>query len=90
MCKRMRGYQRRVIFLKNTGSALFEEAYFLMRSEEMTEGKSEADMVSEAARIIEENFGKRKRRRKTYRLLTLFLSFISGAILTLIIALISI
>ena len=86
----MRGYQRRVIFLKNTGSALFEEAYFLMRSEEMTEGKSEADMVSEAARIIEENFGKRKKRRKTYRLLALFLSFISGAILTLIIALISI
>ena len=85
----MRGYQRRVIFLKNTGSALFEEAYFLMRSEEMTEGKSEADMVSEAARIIEENFGKRKKRRNTYRLLTLFLSFISGAILTLIIALIS-
>ena len=86
----MRGCQKRVIFLKNTGSALFEEAYFLMRSEEMTEGKSEADMVSEAARIIEENFGKRKKRRKTYRLLTLFLSFISGAILTLIIALISI
>ena len=85
----MRGYQRRVIFLKNTGSALFEEAYFLMRSEEMTEGKSEADMVSEAARIIEENFGKRKKQRNTYRLLTLFLSFISGAILTLIIALIS-
>ena len=86
----MRGYQRRVIFLKNTGSALFEEAYFLMRSEEMTEGKSEADMVSEAGRIIEENFGKRKRHRKIPKLLALIISFISGAILTLIIALISI
>ena len=86
----MRGYQRRVIFLKNTGSALFEEAYFVMRSEEMTEGKSEADMVSEAGRIIEENFGKRRRLRKIPRLLALTISFVSGAVLTLIIALISI
>ena len=87
MCKRMRGYQRRVIFLKNTGSALFEEAYFLMRSEEMTEGKSEADMVSEATRIIEENFGKKKK-IKMPTLLTLFVSFIGGALLTLTIALV--
>ena len=85
----MRGYQRRVIFLKNTGSALFEEAYFVMRSEEMAEGKSEADMVSEATRIIEENFGKRKRRRKIPTLLTLLFSFLGGALLTFIIALIS-
>lgn len=86
----MRGYQRRVIFLKNTGSALFEEAYFVMRSEEMAEGKSEADMVSEATRIIEENFGKRKKRRKIPRLLTLLFSFLGGALLTfVIIALIS-
>ena len=83
----MRGYQKRVIFLKNTGSALFEEAYFVMRSEEMTEGKSEADMVSEATRIIEENFGKRKKRRMP-PLLTLLISFIGGALLTLTIALV--
>jgi hypothetical protein len=85
----MRGYQRRVIFLKNTGSALFEEAYFVMRSEEMAVGKSEADMVSEATRIIEENFGKRKSRRKIPTLLTLIFSFLGGALLTFIIALIS-
>ena len=84
----MRGYQRRVIFLKNTGSALFEEAYFVMRSEEMTEGKSEADMVSEAGRIIEENFGKRRKHRRMPRPLALIISFISGAILTLTVALI--
>ena len=86
----MRGYQRRVIFLKNTGSALFDEAYFVMRSEEMTEGKTEADMVSEASRIIEENFGKNVRRRKIPKLLALIISFVSGAILTLAVALISI
>ncbi len=83
----MRGYQRRVIFLKNTGSALFEEAYFVMRSGENTESKSEADMVSEATRIIEENFGKRKKRRIP-TLLTLLISFIVGVLLTLTIALV--
>jgi len=85
----VRGYQRRVIFLKNTGSALFEEAYFVMRSEEMTEGKSEADMVSEAGRIIEENFGKKEKRKKISKHLTLLISFMSGATLTFIIALIA-
>ena len=82
----MRGYQRRVIFLKNTGSALFEEAYFVMRSDEMAEGKTEADMVAEASRIIDENFGKKKIRLP--RLLTLFISFLGGAIMTLTAALI--
>lgn len=84
----MRGYQRRVIFLKNTGSALFEEAYFVMRSLEMAEGRSEADMVAEADRIIEENFGKRKRRLGKLKLIGPVVSFVGGAILTLIIALI--
>lgn len=84
----MRGYQRRVIFLKNTGSALFEEAYFVMRSLEMAEGRSEADMVAEADRIIEENFGKKRRRHGKRGPLSLFLSFAGGALLTFIIALI--
>ena len=83
----MRGYQRRVIFLKNTGSALFEEAYFVMRSDKLAEGKSEADMVSEATRIIEENFEKKKK-IKMPTLLTLLISFIGGALLTLTIALV--
>ena len=79
----MRGYQKRVIFLKNTGSALFEEAYFVMRREEKTERRSEADMVAEADRIIEENFGKKKRIK--FGPLTLIMSFLSGASLTFII-----
>ena len=82
----MRGYQRRVIFLKNTGSALFEEAYFVMRSDEMAEGKSEMDMVAEASRIIDENFG--KTRFRLPRFLTLSFSFLGGALLTLSVALI--
>lgn len=74
----MRGCQKRVIFLKNTGSALFEEAYFVMRSDGTAGVKTEADMVSEAGRIIEENFGKKKRYPLS-RLLAFLLSFLGGA-----------
>ncbi len=83
----MKGYQRRVVFLKNTGSPLFEEAFFVMRSDEVAEGKSEADMASEADRIIKETFIKGKRKKKIKHF-SLILSFVSGALLTLIIALI--
>ena len=56
----MRAYQKRVIFLKNTGSDSFEEAYFVI-SDKGCEEKSSADMVAEAKRIIKESFGKRGR-----------------------------
>ncbi|MBO5879701.1 MAG: hypothetical protein J6Q68_04045 [Clostridia bacterium] len=77
----MRGYQKKVIFLKNTGSALFEEACFVIRSDEMAEGKTEADMISEASRIIEENTSKKKRFKLT-RLLSLIISFVCGGLVT--------
>lgn len=49
----VRGCQRKVIFLKNTESEIFSEAYFIVdgRSREV----GEADMVREANRIIENN-----------------------------------
>ena len=51
----VRGYQRRVVFLKNTGSALFDEAYFLMSERGQNNSPSESEMVKEANRIISEN-----------------------------------
>lgn len=49
----VRGCQRKVIFLKNTESEIFSEAYFIVdgRSPRV----SETDMVREANRIIENN-----------------------------------
>ena len=49
----VRGCQRKVIFLKNTESEIFSEAYFIVdgRSPKV----SETDMVREANRIIENN-----------------------------------
>ena len=49
----VRGCQRKVIFLKNTESEIFSEAYFIVAAG--SRGVSEADMVREANRIIENN-----------------------------------
>ena len=53
----MKGYQKKVIFLKNTGSHLFDEAYCVVsrQGEEAAIGKS--DMILEANRIIKESIG---------------------------------
>ena len=57
----MRGYQKRVIYLKNTGSRHFEEAYFILREDIGKKSVSSADMIDEANRIIKENFEKERR-----------------------------
>ena len=49
----VRGCQRKVIFLKNTESKIFSEAYFIV--DDKARDASESDMVREANRIIDEN-----------------------------------
>ena len=49
----MRGYQRKVIFLKDTGSHLFDEAYFVVSRKGEDAGIGKGDMILEANRIKE-------------------------------------
>ena len=58
----MRGYQKKVIFLKNTGSHLFDEAYFVISREGEEAAVDQSDMVFEANRIINESIGGRESR----------------------------
>lgn len=52
----MKGCQKRIIVMKNTGSNLFDEAYFILKESAMrSQSISEHDMVGEASRIIYEN-----------------------------------
>ena len=51
----MRGYQKKVIFLKNTGSHLFDEAYFVVSREGEAAHIEQSDMIFEANRIIKES-----------------------------------
>ena len=84
----MRGYQKRVIFVKNTGSRHIEEAYFVMRSDELGNKASRALIVEEADRIIRERFGDRRAgfifKNKRY-----LLSFFVGCAVTLAICFIA-
>ena len=49
----VRGCQRKVIFVKNTGSEMFDEALFFV-SRDMAKDRSDEDMIKEANRIISE------------------------------------
>ena len=51
----VRGYQRKVIFLKDTGSQLFDEAYFVVSRQGEQAHIDQSDMVFEANRIIKES-----------------------------------
>ena len=61
----MRGCQKRVIYMKNTGSEVFDEAYFVVR-DGYTHTLAKVDFLKEANRIVEENSctGNQKRIKK--------------------------
>ena len=51
-----KGYQKKMIMLKNTGSELFEEAYFILKDRaEKSPALSETDMIREANKIVANN-----------------------------------
>ena len=85
----MKGYQKKVIFLKNTGSHLFDEAYFVVsrHGEEAAIGQS--DMVVEANRIIRESMGidthsTRKGEKNWSFFPPFFLGVLASSVITLI------
>ena len=78
----MKGYQKRVIYLKNTGSEIFDEALFFVRAENNTRQVEYNDMVIEANRIIDESLGNyTKRGRGRSRLLGFVVPFLLGVFL---------
>ena len=77
----MRGCQKRVIYLKNTGSEYFDEAYFVLKNSTNSKNRSDTDVIREANRIIEENIGKRKHFNYK-KWLPLVLAFIVGGALS--------
>ena len=58
----LRGCQKKIVFLKNTGSKIFDEAYFVISD---NDNKSTTpDLIKEANRIIEENAFERENKEK--------------------------
>lgn len=50
----VRGCQKKIIYLKNTGSEVFDEAYFVVNDKKISENNRECDMVEEANKILNE------------------------------------
>ena len=49
----VRGCQKKIVYLKNTGSDVFTDAYFVVRDNAL-ENIDECDMIKEANRILDE------------------------------------
>ena len=79
----IKGCQKRMIFIKDTGCDLFEEAYFILKSDIPLSDCIEDDIVRVATEIINQNkFAKKqKKNRKSFKGL---FSFLGGAILGVI------
>ena len=50
----IKGCSRRVVYLKNTDSTMFDEAYFLLSTDSQSGKVCERDMIREAERIVSE------------------------------------
>ena len=69
----LKGCQKKIIFLKNTGSDIFEEAYFVIKPD--YDGMNTDDIVCEATKIANKmSYGNDKRDRRRYNYYALFLS----------------
>ncbi|MBR2024819.1 MAG: hypothetical protein IKA02_03300 [Clostridia bacterium] len=69
----LKGCQKKIIFLKDTGCDIFEEAYFVINPE--YEGMNKSDIVNEATKIASEIYQDKKNRKdKNHIVYSLFLS----------------
>ncbi len=87
----VRGCQKKIIYLKNIESRIFDEAYFIVKDNSLYENKPECDMVKEANRILDESLVI-ERRGGFYRILGFLkvnaLPFLAGGIAATVITLI--
>ena len=84
----IRGCQRRVVYVKNTENALFDEAYFLI-SEDVSEiSDTHPDILTEARRLLCEAdvIGEKKRKKRK----SVFFFALGAAVATAVYALVGI
>ena len=82
----VRGTQKRIVYVKNTGGAVFEEAFFVVKDGKES-GLSDGDMLGEATRIIEEHAVRSGRREEERRKnFPAWLFFLFGMLLSLVVS----
>ena len=88
----MRGCQKKVVYFKNTGSKIFDEAYFVISDKPENKRVISDDMIAEANRIIEEcSFerkikGEKKGFKRLKFLLKLSAAFVLGTITSAVVS----
>lgn len=72
----IKGYQKRIIFVKDTGCDLFDEAYFILKKDVPSHLALEDDIVRTATALINEGAfpHSEQRKRRIPRGLLIFLS----------------
>lgn len=88
----VRGCQKKIVYLKNTGSEVFDEAFFVVK-ENTSEIIEECDMVKEATKILNESFFTeekdniilRIRRSIKSKILPFFMGVVIGVVTTVLI-----
>ena len=79
----MKSSEKKMLLLKNTGSDIFEEAYFILKDRLPAVRVSESEMIREANRIVSENlisgyFTGGKSKKRLSPLQTFFLGMVLG------------
>ena len=78
----VRGSEKKIIYVKDTGSKIFEEAYFVIRRGVDAENPrpTENDMVEEATRILSQNGADYPASHRRRRRIARWISFLAGAL----------
>ena len=80
----LKGCQKKIIFLKDTGSDFFEEAYFVIKNE--YEGMNDSDIISEATKIangICQEKNMKLKHKDGWKALFLSIGMLIGAIISI-------
>ena len=85
----LKGCKKNVIYIKNTGSEMFEEAYFIVSDSEVACKSSDCDILTEANKIISSGpfgsyFGSDARKRRSKREMGKVGYFLLGVTVTVI------
>lgn len=85
----MKGTQKKMLLLKNTGSDIFDEAYFILKDTLPPRPVEQSEMIREANRIVNENlisgYFRSDRKKKGIEGARHFLcGLICGGVLTLV------
>ncbi len=70
----LKGCQKKLIVMKNTGSPMFDEAYFILSENALRAHASERDIINEANRIIREGGDRTPRKPQLLRIAALLFS----------------